>query len=57
MALLHEEDDHNHKDKRRNSAEDRYLSKPEKAKPTGEFVIQWRSQKILIGEADHWNSF
>ena len=39
MALLHEEDDHNHKDKRRNGAEDRYMSKPEKANPTGEFVI------------------
>jgi len=33
MALLHEEDNHNHKDKRRNKLE------PEKAHPTGEFVI------------------
>ena len=41
MALLHEEDDdHNHKDKKKEQgAEDRYLSEPEKAHPTGEFII------------------
>jgi len=37
MALIHEEDGHNHKDKR--SAADRYLLEPEKAYPTGEFII------------------
>ena len=35
--MIHEEDGHNHKDKR--SAVDRCLSEPEKAYPTGEFVI------------------
>ena len=41
MAFLHEEeDDHNHKDeKKEHGAEDRYLSEPQKAHPTGEFVI------------------
>ena len=40
MALLHEEeDDHNHKDeKKEHGAEDRYSSEPQKAHPTGEFV-------------------
>ena len=33
MALLHEEDDHNHQDKGNNSSE------PEKAHSTGDFVI------------------
>ena len=38
MALLHE-DDHNHKDEKKEyGAEGRYLSEPEKAHPTGEFV-------------------
>jgi len=41
MALLHEEEDnHNHKDKKKEQgAEDRYSLEPEKAHPTGEFVI------------------
>ena len=41
MALLHEEEnDHNHKDKKKEQGlEDRYSSEPEKAHPTGEFVI------------------
>ena len=40
MALLHEEGhDHNHKEKKYLSAEDRYSSEPEKAHPIGEFVI------------------
>ena len=41
MALLHEEaDDHTHTDeKKEHSAEDRYLSDPQKAHLTGEFVI------------------
>jgi len=40
MALLHEEDDHIHKDeKKKHSAEDRFLSEPQKAHPTGEFII------------------
>ena len=41
MALLHEEeDDHNHKDKKKEQGtEDRYSSEPEKAHPTGEFII------------------
>ena len=40
MALLHEEDDHNHKDeKKEHGIEDRYLSEPQKAHPTSEFVI------------------
>jgi len=40
MALLHEEDDHNHKDeKKEHGAEDRYSSEPQKAHLTGEFVI------------------
>ena len=41
MAFLHkEEDDHVHKDdKKENGAEDKYLSEPQKAHPTGEFII------------------
>ena len=41
MAFLHEEeDDHNHKDEEiEYVAEDRYSSEPQKAHPTGEFVI------------------
>ena len=39
MAFL-DEDDHNHKDeKKEHGAEDRYMSEPQKAHPTGEFVI------------------
>ena len=37
MALLHEEDDHNHKDKTNNKVQ--RTDTPEKAHPTGEFVI------------------
>ena len=42
MAFLHEEDNHNHKDeKKEHDAEDRYSLEPQKAHPTptGEFVI------------------
>jgi len=40
MALLHEQDDHNHKDeKKEHGVEDRYSSELQKAHPTGEFVI------------------
>jgi len=40
MAFLHEEDNHNATDERKEyGAEDRYLSEPQKAHPTGEFVI------------------
>ena len=41
MAFLHEEeDDHNHKDEKKEyGAEDRYSLKSQKAHPTGEFVI------------------
>jgi len=40
MALLHEGNDHNHKDeKKEHGAEDRYSLEPQKAHPTGEFVI------------------
>jgi len=40
MALLHEEGDHNHKDKKKKQGtEDRYSSEPEKAYPTGELII------------------
>ena len=40
MASLHEEDDHNNTDERKEyGAEDRYLSEPQKAHLTGEFVI------------------
>jgi len=41
MAFLHEEeDDHNTTDERKEyGAEDRYLSEPQKAHLTGEFVI------------------
>ena len=40
MTLLHEEDDHSHKDeKKEQDTEDRYSSKPEKAHFTGELVI------------------
>ena len=40
MAFLHEEDDHNHTDgKKEYCAEDRYSSEPQKAHLTGEFVI------------------
>jgi len=39
MALLHEEDDHNHKDeKKEHGAENRYSLEPEKVHPTGEFI-------------------
>jgi len=40
MALLHEEDDHIPKDRRKKQgAEGRQTSEPEKPHPTGEFVI------------------
>ena len=40
MAFLHEEDDHTHTDEKKEyGAEDRYLSEPQKAHLTGEFVI------------------
>ena len=41
MAFLHEEeDDHNHKDEKKEyGAEDRYLLKSQKAHPIGKFVI------------------
>ena len=40
MALLHEEDDYNHTDEKKEyGAEDRCSSEPQKALPTGEFVI------------------
>ena len=42
MAFLHdeEEDNHNRKDEEKeHSAEDRYSSEPQKAHPTGEFII------------------
>jgi len=40
MAFLHEEDDHNHKDeKKEHGAEERYSSEPQKAHPTGEFIV------------------
>ena len=40
MAFLHEEDDHNNTDERKEyGAEDRYSSEPQKAHFTGEFVI------------------
>ena len=41
MAFLHEEeDDHTHTDEKNEyGAEDRYLSKPQKAHLIGEFVI------------------
>ena len=40
MALLHEEDDHIPQDKRKKQgAEGRQTSEPEKAHPKGEFVI------------------
>ena len=40
MAFLHEEDDHNHTDERKEyGAEDSYLLEPQKAHLTGEFAI------------------
>ena len=41
MAFLHEEEDnHNHKDKKKeHGTEDRYSLEPQKAHPTGKFVI------------------
>jgi len=40
MASLHEEDDHNTTDDRKEyGAEDRYSSEPQKAHLTGEFII------------------
>ena len=40
MAFLHKEDDHTHRDERKEyGAEDRYSSEPQKAHLTGEFVI------------------
>ena len=40
MTFLHEEDDHNHKDEKKEyGTEDRYSSEPHKAHLTGEFVI------------------
>jgi len=56
MAFLHEEDDHNTTDKRKEyGAEDRYSSETQKAHLTGEFVIVakfgghalWRSASRL----------
>jgi len=41
MALLHEEDDHNHEDKKRKKhAEGRYSLEPEKEYLTGKLVIE-----------------
>jgi len=39
MALLHEEGDHNQKDKEGTRRKDRYSLEPEKAHPTGEFIM------------------
>jgi len=40
MAFLHEEDDHNHTDEKKEyGADDRYSSEPQKVHLTGEFVI------------------
>jgi len=41
MALLHEEEnDHSYKnEKNKHGTEDKYSSEPEKAHPTGEFVM------------------
>jgi len=40
MAFLHEEDDRNTTDERKEyGAEDKYLSEPQKAHLTGEFII------------------
>ena len=40
MAFLHDEDDDNHtNEKKEYGAEDRYSSKPQKVHLTGEFVI------------------
>ena len=40
MAFLHEKDDHNHTDEKKEyGAEDRYSSEPQKTHPIGEFVI------------------
>ena len=40
MAFLHEEDDHNNTDERKEyGAEDRYSSEPQKAHLTGELVF------------------
>jgi len=41
LALLHEEEDgHNYKDKKKEQgAVDRYSLEPQKAHPTGEFII------------------
>ena len=40
MAFLHKEDDHNHKnEKKQYGVQDRYLSEPQKAHLTSEFVI------------------
>ena len=41
MTLLHEEeDDHNHKDEKKElGAEDNYSLEPQKVHPTGQFVI------------------
>ena len=41
MAFLHEEEnDHNHKnEKKEHGTEDRYSLEPQKAHPTGEFII------------------
>jgi len=42
MALLHEEDDHIPQDKtKKQGAEGRQTSEPEKAHPTGEFVAKF----------------
>ena len=42
LSYVHEEeDDHNHKDeKKEHGVEDRYLSEPQKTHPTGGFVMQ-----------------
>jgi len=40
MAFVHEVDNHNHKDKKKeHCTKDRYSSEPQKAHPTGEFIF------------------
>ena len=51
MAFLHEEDDHNHADQKKEySTEYRYLSEPQKEYLTGEFIIVQPGETNKLGD-------
>ena len=58
MALLHEEDNHDHRDeKKEHGAEDRYSSEPQNVHPTGEFVIVAKFNDLFIWGFVIWEIF